>query len=218
MRQKYITRRSIVRTSMSGLLVFVMCAFVFAQSDPLQTARQLIRDRRYDDAIVLLLRTSEQGVMNAEVANQLARAYHWKLDFGQAKRWYVEASRLDPKYRLDIVPLLEELEDWRAIIELAEPEFATGSKRLDLLSALYVAYSKVGRSSDSDRVLGRVIDSPASDYRNYILAYVASLAGDTDKALSYLAQIKSPSMRAYARTDRKFANVAGNKRFEELTR
>ena len=150
---RHIARSLTHQVLICALLVFGIVADAYAQTDALSKAEELIRNRNYDAAISSLTRSLERDPSNAHAAALLAGAHHWKQDFANAKRWYAHAARLDTKYRLDILPLLEELTEWNEIVRLAEPEFGAGSKSPSLLGSLWVAFNHLGRASDADRVL-----------------------------------------------------------------
>lgn len=194
-----------------------------ARAETLRDAQQLISQGRYDEAISALRGLITSEPTNAAAAVTLARAYHWKRDLPNAKRWYREAVRLDTRYRLDIVGLLDELEESDEIVRLVAPELAKGNRRPALLGSLLTAYERLGRKAEAAAVVQTLIntsyDRPYdSDYRNYILAYVSLAEGNTSAALSHLGQISDERLRVYARTSPKFQKLRGNADFDKLTR
>jgi cytochrome c-type biogenesis protein CcmH/NrfG len=190
----------------------------------LDDAQKSISARHYDDAISTLgnYLASNPGSAAAELL--LAHAYHWKKDFPNAESHYRKAAALDPRYRLEIVALLDELGESEEIIRIAGPE-VTSSNRLapSILGALMTAYYRVGRPVDGGKIRDLLeattySDQSDVDYRNYMLAYCAMMDGDSQRAKDLLRSIHDRSYLQYAATDDKFKVLFKDPEFIEITK
>lgn len=214
-----------MKTLLSVLIVLALFALAPAAgiaADTLQQAQQLVEQQRYDDAISVLRTLTAAEPENAEAAVALARAYHWKKDFPDAKKWYQRAATLDARYRLEIVGLLDEADESEEVVLLVRPEFDKGNREPSLLGSLLSAYERMGRKTDRKAVEQALIDARYDhgadrDYRHYILAYCALYDGDRSSAISHLKQIVDRGYRVYARTSPKFAILKGDPDFEQAT-
>jgi tetratricopeptide (TPR) repeat protein len=190
----------------------------------LDDARRSMSEQHYDAAIATLQNYIASNPGSADAELLLAQSYHWKKDFPDAKQHYQRAAELDPHYRLEIIPLLDDLGDSAEIIRIAGPE-VTSSTRLSpsILGALLTAYYRTGKLADEARIRDLLEstsygDPSDRDYKNYVLAYCALLDGDMRKAKDRLGEIKDRAYLQYARTDDKFKVLYDDKEFQDLTK
>jgi tetratricopeptide (TPR) repeat protein len=160
---------------------------------------------------------------NAEAYLDLAFAYHGsKTDFKKALYYYKKAAALNENYKLYMVPLLDELEDWQQIIELALPEMDSGNCDPSILGSLASAYHAFNNQRMADEVIKHLKNCTydkqnSKDYQLYILAYVSLWNDDQTAALNYLKEIKTASLLEYARTAPKFKKLYGLPEFKKIT-
>lgn len=209
------------------LLVFSLMtagAHVARAQSALDEASAAIQTQHYDTAITDLESYLAGNPNNAYAHILLAQAYHWKKDIPKAKRQYQAAAALDSRYRLEIIPLLDEEKDWSGIVALAAPELNTDKPVApSLLGALASAYRALNRADDSARVrnilAGTVYrDQDDRDYQDYVLAYCYLWDGDTGRAMGRLRMITAKAYLTYAATDEKFQTLFTDKEFIDLTK
>lgn len=206
------------------LFVFlVLSGYAHAQT-PVDEARKLIDAQNYDAAIPILEKYVAANPNSADGELWLAKSYHWKKDFPKAKGHYLKAGILNPAYRLEIIPALDEKVDSAEIILIAGPEVKPNvTLPPSILGPLATSYRIAGRPADVKRIRDilkatQYGDAYLEDYKKYVLAYSALWDGDIPQAKSWLKQIKSKPMLQYARTHDKFEVLYSDKEFLELTK
>jgi tetratricopeptide (TPR) repeat protein len=152
----------------------------------------------------------------------LAGLYHEKKDFSSALRYYHKAAAINPKFKFKIIPLLDEMERWQDIIQLAAPAAKKGNTSPSLLGPLATAYQQTGQIQEAEGVI-RILKSAdyrkqwQKDYRNYVLAYYYLWHDKTDLSKQCLRRIMIPRYLKYARTAPKFQKLFSDPEFLELT-
>jgi tetratricopeptide (TPR) repeat protein len=195
----------------------------FAQS-PLQDASRAIDAKHYDTAIAIVESYIVANPNSAPAEVLLARAFHWEKDFANAKVHYRRAAAIDTRYRLEIVPLLDELGESAEIVRICGPEIGNGTTASpSTLGSLATAYRNLGKAADAERVRNILTNTAYTDpgdvdYKNYELAEFALWDGDTRQAKDHLRAIKDQGYRQYARTDDKFKVLFNDSEFLELTK
>lgn len=212
---------------MEKLIVYFLIVFtslsVFADIDKLEQASKLISGGSYDQAIEILDLEIRNNPNSARGHLLIARAYHWKKDLGKAHEHYILAASLNPTYKFEIIPLLDELQEWNDIIDLVGPEVNQGNRDPSLLGNLATAYKESGKRSEAEKVIKLLLatnyeGSNDNDYKNYVLAYYYLWEDDFAKSKEHLRKIKSKNYLRYARTSPKFKKVFKDQEFIELTK
>ena len=165
------------------------------------------------------------GESNVDVAaslKNLAGLYHEKKDFSSALKYYRQAAAINPKYKFKIIPLLDEMQKWQDIIQLAAPEVKKGNTSPSLLGPLATAYQQTGQIQESEDVIQTLKNAEyrkqwKKDYRNYVLAYYYLWHDQTELSKDCLRRIMIPSYLKYARTAPKFEKLFSDPEFLELT-
>ena len=214
--------RKFVLMAFSIVLIGQFC--FAADTLVLEKAKELISRQQYDLAIAILQNYIPENPNYAEGYLLMAQAYHWKKELYKSKAFYTQAAALNNQYRLAIIPLLDELKEWKEIIDIVEPEMRTG-KKLDpsALGALATSYRQLEQKKKADEIVEKLsgttyADQDDEDYKNYILAYARLWDGDKDGAKAKLKLIKNRAYRQYARTHEKFSVLFQDPEFLELTR
>lgn len=210
---------------MTAVCIFFIGRLCFAADAPvLEKARELISRQQYDLAIAILENYIPENPNSAEGYLFMAQAYHWKKELYKAKAFYAQAAGLNSQYRLAVVPLLDELKDWEAIIDTVEPEMRAGNK-LDpsALGALATSYRQLEQKQKASEIIENLskttyADPGDEDYKNYILAYARLWDGDKEGAKAKLKLIKNRVYRQYARNHEKFSALFKDPEFLEITR
>jgi len=195
------------------------------RADPvLDDAQRSISAQHYDAAIATMVNYLASNPGSADGELLLAQAYHWKKDFPSAKVHYRKAAALNPSYRLEIIPLLDDLGESEEIIRVAAPE-VTSSNRLSpsILAALLSAYYRTGKPAEGRKIRDLLEATTYSDpgdvdYKKYVLAYCAVMDGDTRKGKDLLRDIRDKGYRQYAATDDKFKVLFKDGEFIEITK
>lgn len=206
------------------VLAFFSVPHIVGAQSALDDARKLVESQQYDAAIVILDQHLRGNPSSADGHLLLAQAHHWKKDVGKAKASYQKAAKLNPKYTFEIIPLLDELEDWNEVIRIASPAI-TKERQLSpsLLGSLASAYQNTGKSLDAERIMNILATTDyknqnSEDYKNYVLAYFHLWDDDKEKSKERLKRIKNKAYLKYARTHNKFKKLQSDAEFLELTK
>lgn len=215
---------------MRKVVLAVICFILVGYSWPAQAenvlgvASQLISQQKYDAAIDVLEGYVAQNKLSAEAYFLLAQAYHWKKELNLAKVYYFKAAEFDRQYRLDVVPLLDELKEWENIITVVEPEIRAGTHvGPSILGALATSYRELQQNQKASKLITYLEtttynDPDDKDYKNYILAYASLWSGDKEAAKTRLKRIKNRAYLRYARTHEKFRALFEDPEFIEITK
>src|ERR1700685_4251763 len=186
---------------------------------PLDEANREISAKHYDAAIAVLEGFVAANPNSVQGELLLATAYHWEKNFAKAELHYQRAAAIDPRYRLEIIPLLDELGDSAGIIRLAAPEVDRGARLSPgILVSLASAYKRTDKPLDAQRIRNLLTnteyaDQSDKDYKNYALAVFALWDGDTQRAKDRLRDIKDKAYLQYARTDDDFKALFNDSEF-----
>ncbi len=215
--------RKSVLCALLVLGLFSMFGLAAAQASPLEDARNQIAARQYDRAIATLEKVVSAGKANAEVYNELGKAYHWKKDFDNALKNYRIAAKLDKKYLTSALPILDGQQQYDEIIQIGEAAVAHGDKSPTTLTALLNAYFAIKDTKEYDRVLGivkaqRYSGNYDANYRLYILAKAEMRANQPEAAIAHIEEMDDRALLQYMRTVREFQPLTKDERFIKKTR
>jgi predicted Zn-dependent protease len=214
------------RIFLAGVLVIIMGGQFCLADTPaaLEKASELISNHQYDAAIAILEQYIPANPQSAQGYFLMAQAYHWKKELYKARVYYFKAAETDGQYRLSVVPLLDELNEWENIVNIVEPELRAGNQvGPSALGALATAYRHLKQNKKSAKLieyLGKTKydDQDDEDYKNYILAYANLWNGDTAAAKEKLKLIRNRGYLQYARTHEKFKALFQDPEFLEMTK
>ena len=214
-------RRNIVLFTV--LILFFLPSISYSGNAQVSKAVNLIKTGKYDEAISILKERIVEQPNDADAYLQMARAYHWKKEFNTAYKYYKEAAIHNHRYKTEIIGLLDELEKWQEIIDIAAPEIKAGNKTPSILGSLMTAYTKTKLIAEADRVLNILKNTLYQkqwqiDYKNYVLAYYFLSRNKAELAKKHLRKIVSPGYRKYARTSPKFKKLYSDPEFIEITK
>jgi predicted Zn-dependent protease len=189
---------------------------------PLDEGATLLNNQKYDEAIQVLQQYLEKNPKSAPGFLLLAQAYHWKKDTAKARIHYQKAAELDPASKLAIVPLLDEVGDWKEIIALLDPEVRKRNRAPNLLGPLATAYKQLRKDDEAEKVIKLLMatdygSQEETDYKNYVLAYYHLWHKDLARSKERLRAIRSQALLRYAAYSRKFEQLFSDPEFIRLT-
>ena len=207
------------------MMIILMGQFSHADTTAaLEKAVELIDNHQYDMAIAILEQYIPANPQSAQGYFLMAQAYHWKKELYKARVYYFKAAETDGQYRLSVVPLLDELNEWENIINIVQPELQAGNQvGPSALGALATAFRQLKQNEKSAEIIQHLEktkydDQEDEDYKNYILAYASLWNGDPGAAKEKLKLIKKQAYRQYARTHEKFKPLFKDPEFLEITK
>jgi len=180
------------------------------------------KEQKYDEAITILEKEIESDSDNSCAFLLIAVAYHWKKDFDVALAYYRNATNLSPEFRLFIVPLLSDLENWNEIIEIAEPAVKKGNNSPEILGSLLNAYWNTNRKDDIEGLVDNMLNANYEEqwkrcYNNYNLAAYYLKLDQFQVAKAYLKKIVGTDLLKYVQTDPQFEKLFFDPEFQEIT-
>lgn len=146
---------------------------------------------------------------DAQARLRLAEAYRWMRLYPQSRREYEGAALDDPALREQMAPLLAEMAEYQAVLDLGIDASAPERVSPWLLDALVTSYWHAGRREEAETLAARIgqarFATPEDrDRIAYVQAYWALWHDRPDDCLRLLRSIRSDArlLRLAARDPR----------------
>lgn len=195
---------------MQFIFICILFSLSFSSQDYDPEVWALVQNGKYKEAIPLLKKgLKDPGISKMKYYFWLGYSYQNLQDFKKAYKYCKKAAEIDKRLNVGVISVLDDMERWDDVIEMAEPEIQNGVKNPSLLGSLFGAYWKLNMKEKAEQIilLLKNTDYPSKtkqEIKYYVLSYYYLWKSDTNNSIDYLTKIESLSLIKFAKNSSKF--------------